>query len=428
MTATYGSAEWSAGAAARHGRRAAGLAGGRAGGLRRGRRHRPSATSGATCDIETKPDRTFVTQADTAIERRIRERLADAFPDHGLVGEEYGIEAGDASRALVHRPDRRHPQLHPWHPAVRHAPGGRARRRAAGRGHLGAGDRRALVGVPRRRGVGAQPGRADAAAIRSPGSTALADAQVLYGSRRDIADSGQAPGFDGLARRRLARARVRRLLGLHPARRGRRRGDGRGRPEAWDAAAPFVDHRGGRRPGHRLRRRRGPSTAGTFLATNGRLHDSDPRAAAAAGSTLARAGTAGPLRCGPAGPSGRAMRHLGPRHTEAGHALRRMKEPTMTSDHLDRPSARPRDRVPRRRGDRRVERLARGTSEPEGAVRCARRRRAVLDRPRVEVTGPAFARTRFERAYVAMTHRPDRLSTSNRRATHRRRRPPTLVG
>ena len=49
--------------------------------------------------IETKPDRSFVTQADTAIEQRIRERLLDAFPDHGLVGEEYGTEAGDASVA-----------------------------------------------------------------------------------------------------------------------------------------------------------------------------------------------------------------------------------------------------------------------------------------------------------------------------------------
>jgi len=47
--------------------------------------------------IETKPDRTFVTQADRAIERLIRERLLDAYPDHGLVGEEYGTEAGDAS-------------------------------------------------------------------------------------------------------------------------------------------------------------------------------------------------------------------------------------------------------------------------------------------------------------------------------------------
>ena len=47
--------------------------------------------------IETKPDRTFVTQADTAIETMIRARLLAAYPDHGLVGEEYGTEAGDAS-------------------------------------------------------------------------------------------------------------------------------------------------------------------------------------------------------------------------------------------------------------------------------------------------------------------------------------------
>ena len=47
-------------------------------------------------EITTKPDRSFVTQADTAIERMIRDHLHDAFPDHGIVGEEYGTEAGDA--------------------------------------------------------------------------------------------------------------------------------------------------------------------------------------------------------------------------------------------------------------------------------------------------------------------------------------------
>ena len=47
--------------------------------------------------IETKPDKTFVTEADTAIEARIRERIHAAFPDHGMVGEEYGIDDGGAS-------------------------------------------------------------------------------------------------------------------------------------------------------------------------------------------------------------------------------------------------------------------------------------------------------------------------------------------
>lgn len=33
----------------------------------------------------------------------------------------------------------------------------------------------------------------------------------------------------------------------------------------------------------------------------------------------------------------------------------------------------------------------------------------VLDDDRIVVTGPAYARTDFERAYVAVTHRPDRI-------------------
>ncbi|MGI8829930.1 MAG: hypothetical protein ACR2I5_09210 [Candidatus Limnocylindria bacterium] len=38
----------------------------------------------------------------------------------------------------------------------------------------------------------------------------------------------------------------------------------------------------------------------------------------------------------------------------------------------------------------------------------------VLDRDRVIVSGPAYARIGFERAYVALTHRPDRLVDAQR--------------
>ena len=44
-----------------------------------------------------KPDRTFVTEADTAVERLLRERIADTFPDHGVVGEEFGADGDGAS-------------------------------------------------------------------------------------------------------------------------------------------------------------------------------------------------------------------------------------------------------------------------------------------------------------------------------------------
>jgi histidinol-phosphatase len=43
-----------------------------------------------TIAVSAKADATFVTAADTAIERVVRERISAQFPDHGLVGEEYG--------------------------------------------------------------------------------------------------------------------------------------------------------------------------------------------------------------------------------------------------------------------------------------------------------------------------------------------------
>lgn len=44
--------------------------------------------------IDTKPDGSFVTEADQAIERLIRQRIETAFPEHGVVGEEFGNVAG----------------------------------------------------------------------------------------------------------------------------------------------------------------------------------------------------------------------------------------------------------------------------------------------------------------------------------------------
>nr|WP_202107032.1 inositol monophosphatase family protein [Agromyces seonyuensis] len=50
--------------------------------------------------IETKPDRTPVTEADLAVERAIRERLANERPADGVLGEEFGI-AGSATRQWI---------------------------------------------------------------------------------------------------------------------------------------------------------------------------------------------------------------------------------------------------------------------------------------------------------------------------------------
>jgi hypothetical protein len=56
-----------------------------------------------------------------------------------------------------------------------------------------------------------------------------------------------------------------------------------------------------------------------------------------------------------------------------------------------------------------VEVLVRGPSEDE-ALFDIRTIDEVLDRQRVVVSGPPDKRLEFERAYVALTHRPDRLT------------------
>jgi histidinol phosphatase-like enzyme (inositol monophosphatase family) len=51
--------------------------------------------------IEMKPDRSFVTDMDLAIETRLRALIADAHPDHGILGEEQGGASLDAEFVWV---------------------------------------------------------------------------------------------------------------------------------------------------------------------------------------------------------------------------------------------------------------------------------------------------------------------------------------
>jgi histidinol-phosphatase len=223
-------------------------------------------------EIVTKPDRTFVTQADTAIERMIRERIVAAFPDHGLVGEEYGTEAGDAATRWYIDP------IDGTHNFIRGVPLFGTLLAVEHEGELQA----AVLSAPAlrerwwaRRGGGAWARSADDDAprrIHVSQVAALSDAQVLYGSGRDIEASGRAPGF-------------RALLGEV----WRERGFGdfwgyallaEGAAEAmieielhtWDAAAPMVlvEEAGGRATDFDGRR---AIDSGSFVVSNGILHD-----------------------------------------------------------------------------------------------------------------------------------------------------------
>lgn len=221
--------------------------------------------------IERKRDATFVTVADTAIETLVRERLLDAFPDHGLVGEEYGTEAGDASVRWYIDP------IDGTHNFMRGVPVFATLLAVERDGELQA----AVISAPGlssrwwgHRGGGAWVRHDDAAPRRLAvtATSILGDAQVLYGSGRDIVASGRAPGFDrlreaawrdrglgdfwGYALLAEGAAEVMVEVGLWP----------------WDAAAPalLVEEAGGRVSDFDGERR---LDTRTFLATNGALHD-----------------------------------------------------------------------------------------------------------------------------------------------------------
>jgi histidinol-phosphatase len=222
--------------------------------------------------ITTKPDRTFVTEADTAIERAIRWRIAAAHPDHGLVGEEYGTEAGDATTRWYIDP------IDGTHNFIRGVPLFGTLLAVERDRELQA----AVLSAPAlherwwaRRGGGAWARGADDDAprrIHVSGVASLADAQLLYGSGHDIEASGRAPGFHAL---------------LGDVWRERGFGDfwgyallAEGAAEAmvevdlwpWDAAAPMVliEEAGGGVTDLDGRR---AIDSKTFLATNGLLHD-----------------------------------------------------------------------------------------------------------------------------------------------------------
>ncbi|MBL8832861.1 MAG: inositol monophosphatase family protein [Rhodospirillales bacterium] len=50
---------------------------------------------------KTKPDKSFVTETDLAIEKRLRDMIAAAYPDHGVLGEEFDSVTPDADHVWI---------------------------------------------------------------------------------------------------------------------------------------------------------------------------------------------------------------------------------------------------------------------------------------------------------------------------------------
>ncbi len=224
-------------------------------------------------DVPTsrKPDRTFVTEADQAIERLIRDRVHAIHPDHGFVGEEYGEEDGAAGVRWFIDP------IDGTHNFIRGVPlfGTLLGVEVGGEMQVG------VMSAPAMgerwyaaRGTGAWAVGRDGSRRRIQVSevAALGDAQLIYGSRRENVGSGLMPGFDAL---------------LEASWRDRGFGDfwgyalvAEGAAEAmletgmhsWDVAAPLViiEEAGGRVTD--VEGRRGVD-APSFIGSNGRLHE-----------------------------------------------------------------------------------------------------------------------------------------------------------
>ena len=224
-----------------------------------------------------KPDRTFVTEADTAVERLIRERIADAFPDHGVVGEEFGSDAGGAAvRWFVDPIDGTHNYLRgvpifatllgverdgELQAGIVSAPalGGRWFAWRGGgawaAGHLGGAD---PAGTARR--------------LHVTSITELAEAQVLHAGTPDVVASAEAPGFMQLLGTAWRERGIGDFWGYALVAEGAAEVMVEVGLSIWDIAGPavLVEEAGGRVTDFAGRR---VFDGGTTLATNGIVHE-----------------------------------------------------------------------------------------------------------------------------------------------------------
>jgi histidinol-phosphatase len=219
-----------------------------------------------------KPDGSFVTEVDLEIERRVRERLREQFPEHGILGEEYGSAVEGTSASWILDP------IDGTHNFMRGIPLF-ATLLAAQRDGL---TEVAVISAPAlgRRWFASRAGGAFAIdrdddaprRLHVSDEQELANSQLLYRAVTDMRASRVAAGFEALLssvwRERgfgdfwgyalvaegAAEAFVERDLG------------------AWDLAAPWllVEEAGGRVSDFDGAR---SFAKGESLATNGRLHD-----------------------------------------------------------------------------------------------------------------------------------------------------------
>ena len=220
--------------------------------------------------VSRKPDRTFVTIADQGIEREIRGRIAAAFPAHGVVGEEYGEEAGEARIRWYIDP------IDGTHNFIRGVPLFGTLLAVEVDGELQVG----VISAPAlhqrwyaARGLGAWNRGADGERQVHVSQIAdIADAQLVYGSRRENVGSGLMPGFDATIAASWRDRGFGDFWGYTLVAEGAAEAMIETCMHTWDVAAPLVliEEAGGRVTDVTGARR---IDAPSFVGSNGHLHD-----------------------------------------------------------------------------------------------------------------------------------------------------------
>lgn len=226
--------------------------------------------------IETKPDASFVTAADTAVERTIRERISARFPEHGLVGEEYGEEPSDSGRRWIIDP------IDGTHNYMRGVPVWATLLALEVEGELAVG----AVSAPalHRRwfswtgggawAVDTVPGGWEpdsAVRLSVSGVSRLDEASIVYSSYPSIVESGWAPGFGPLLTNVWRDRGLGDFYGYMLVAEGAAEVMVEAELKLWDLAGPraVMQHAGGRVTDIEGG---GDMPAHGVLATNGHLH------------------------------------------------------------------------------------------------------------------------------------------------------------